>query len=611
MSEKPTVDIQGGFQLGDWRVEPRLGELRSLSTGRVVSLRPKSMQVLLELVAAGGDVVDRETLRNDVWPETLASDESLSRCIADVRRVLASQGDDNTYIETLPKRGYRLAVNVESAAPEMARGRAGGKVSRRTLAWVIAVVLVGILIIAGFTGVRFPGASPASETVIVAVHVVEDPGASHGDRLLLLAVSDLLYQRLSETPGLVVRAPRVPRAEADPASLAGGASLSLSLAPTSGAEKRQLLVELHASGQSASAPVALGRFEVPKLESEAGIGAFVNVREDIVARVGERLFPALAISEAERAIQPKNAEAFHWYLEARDLMSQPGCDGTAPNVLLERSLALDPEFVPARVALGWANYGLAATCGLGAEYYEEALAQANEALRLADTWVPATALMATVMVETGKARRAVATLEGALEQHPDSPYLHFAMSYALVYTGKLEEAEARLERTLALDPLFLVAEGWTPNALLYQGENERFLAMLPATESTLFDFYRGFVLHRLGRTEQARDNLAAAFRRHPGDVFGMLSGALLAVLDNDVERASQQLQALDYRRKETENRDGEVTFRTAQIAALMGDDTLARRLVEEGWDQGFTCRQCIEADPVLGELLGNQAIPNR
>jgi DNA-binding winged helix-turn-helix (wHTH) protein/tetratricopeptide (TPR) repeat protein len=609
MSNFSTVDLNAGFKLGEWRVDPRLGELYSQTSGIAVTLRPKSMQVLLELVAAGGDVVDRGTLREKVWPETLASDESLSRCVADIRAALASGDAAVTYIETLPKRGYRIGVQAEAPGAEVLE--ASGVPERRHR-WPFLVILVLVIAALVWWG-RTHVAPPPRPAPIIAIHLEEQSAESAGDRLILLAVADLLYQRLSEVSGVVVRSPRLTDDNDSGIEDLAGAAVWLSLVPTPGVDKRQLLVQLQIRGQNRGreAGAVLGRFDVPMLENNDGIATFVDVRDELVMRIRERVGPALALPNSSRVLQPRDAEAFRLYLEARDLLSRPGCDGTAPNVLLEQSLKLDPEYVPARVALGWANYGLAATCGLGSQYYEAALAQADEAISQAGGWVPATALKATVMVETGQASQALEALETALVGAPDSPYLHFAASYALVYAGRLGDAEEQLDRTLAIDPLFLVAEGWTPNALLYQGKNRRFLALLPATKSTLFDFYRGFVLHRLGLPEEARANLIAGFRRQPGDVFGMLSGAMIAAMDGDQEHAIQLLQVLDRRRTETGNRDGEITFRTAQIAAIARDVDFASRLVARAWSEGFTCTACIDSDPFLGTILDVDSFSDR
>ena len=96
-------------------VDPREGTV----TGPrgTVRLEPKVMAVLTALAGPAGQVVSRSQLLNSVWPETVVSEYSLSRCIYQLRHRLREVGADPDVaefnpIETLPKRGYRLLMPV-------------------------------------------------------------------------------------------------------------------------------------------------------------------------------------------------------------------------------------------------------------------------------------------------------------------------------------------------------------------------------------------------------------------------------------------------------------------------------------------------------------------
>jgi formylglycine-generating enzyme required for sulfatase activity/DNA-binding winged helix-turn-helix (wHTH) protein len=73
-------------------------------------LRPKSFEVLRYLVEHSGRVVGKEEVIEAIWPDVTVTDESLTRCISDVRRAL----DDGRQqiIKTVPKRGYLFDVPV-------------------------------------------------------------------------------------------------------------------------------------------------------------------------------------------------------------------------------------------------------------------------------------------------------------------------------------------------------------------------------------------------------------------------------------------------------------------------------------------------------------------
>ena len=97
-----------GFYLGDLLVEP----LRGRVSGRNGSqhLPPKAAEVLVCLARHAGDVVSHEDLLECAWGTGQGSRESLSHTIGEIRHALSDHPDDPEFIQTLPKRGYRLIV---------------------------------------------------------------------------------------------------------------------------------------------------------------------------------------------------------------------------------------------------------------------------------------------------------------------------------------------------------------------------------------------------------------------------------------------------------------------------------------------------------------------
>jgi TolB-like protein/tetratricopeptide (TPR) repeat protein len=75
------------------------------------------MAVLLELAAAGGGTVDRETLIRAVWPRGFVTDDVLTRCVGQLRKALGDSARAPRYLETVPKTGYRLLVPARPRAP--------------------------------------------------------------------------------------------------------------------------------------------------------------------------------------------------------------------------------------------------------------------------------------------------------------------------------------------------------------------------------------------------------------------------------------------------------------------------------------------------------------
>ena len=73
------------------------------------------IEVLVCLADQVGEVVPKEKLLQAVWPDTFVSDDVLKRSISELRRVFGDDAHNAQIIETIPKRGYRLVLDVKPA----------------------------------------------------------------------------------------------------------------------------------------------------------------------------------------------------------------------------------------------------------------------------------------------------------------------------------------------------------------------------------------------------------------------------------------------------------------------------------------------------------------
>ena len=111
------VELKQGFRLNGWEVRPLTGDVAGADG--TVHLEPKVMEVLAALAQRAGEVVEREELLRLVWGSRAAvADEPLTRCIAELRRVLGDSRQTPTFIQTIPKRGYRLLCPVTPLTPQ-------------------------------------------------------------------------------------------------------------------------------------------------------------------------------------------------------------------------------------------------------------------------------------------------------------------------------------------------------------------------------------------------------------------------------------------------------------------------------------------------------------
>jgi adenylate cyclase len=99
---------------------------RSLRAGdRTIELRPKSFDVLAYLVERAGRPAGKDEIIQAVWPDVTVTEESLTRCVSDIR--LALDDGAQRIIKTLPRRGYVLAAPVTGPDDPAISASAGTK----------------------------------------------------------------------------------------------------------------------------------------------------------------------------------------------------------------------------------------------------------------------------------------------------------------------------------------------------------------------------------------------------------------------------------------------------------------------------------------------------
>ena len=105
---------ESGFYLGDQHIEP--ARCAILAAEGEIRVEPRVMDVLVLMVTHAGQVVTREEFIKTVWSGTFVTDEVLSRCIYRLRQALGDNPRKPQFIETVPKRGYRLIAPVRKTA---------------------------------------------------------------------------------------------------------------------------------------------------------------------------------------------------------------------------------------------------------------------------------------------------------------------------------------------------------------------------------------------------------------------------------------------------------------------------------------------------------------
>lgn len=166
----------GSFHVGDWLVEPELDRITRNSGSKY--LRPQVMELLVYFARHGGRVVSAEELLDDLWAGKIVTSSTVYNCIAELRQALADADDDQEYIETIPKRGYRLIapVTTPDASSETLERRDGfaASVKAAPTAKIRNVILTAALV-AGFLLISILAWQFQSPTVQPADQAVSDP----------------------------------------------------------------------------------------------------------------------------------------------------------------------------------------------------------------------------------------------------------------------------------------------------------------------------------------------------------------------------------------------------------------------------------------------------
>ena len=127
------IDSPERLRLGPLEVNIKTGEIRRANNPEGTKgafLQEKSLRVLRMLMEKQGELVLREEIQKTLWPnDTVVDfDHGIHVAVATLRRALGDSATSPQFIETVPRRGYRLLVPIEEAghdwSPEPAPGSA-------------------------------------------------------------------------------------------------------------------------------------------------------------------------------------------------------------------------------------------------------------------------------------------------------------------------------------------------------------------------------------------------------------------------------------------------------------------------------------------------------
>jgi DNA-binding winged helix-turn-helix (wHTH) protein/tetratricopeptide (TPR) repeat protein len=382
------------LRFGLFEADLDAGELRK--HGRLVRLQQQPFDVLRALLDHPGQLVTRESLHKRLWPDgvTVDFDQSLNKSVTKLRDALGDTADSPTFIETLPKRGYRFIAEVHPLTPPA------------------------------------PAMPPAPRA-----EVTPAPVSSYG------------VLRAADSAPRVGTAPIVHRGWSAIRWLPlGGLAGVLALLAT-------LTTQRPVAEPLTPRPVAPA---VPTMSADAAaVDAYERGRVAAGHRSAEGLRSGVASFERALAADPRFAAAYVALADASSLLAS---DGYAdPKTMMprareaaNRALTLDPS-------MGTAHASLGRTTMLFDWDWKIALWHFERARELAPSYGIGRQWFAYCYAAMGDHTAAEQEAQAALTLEPLSLAANTTLGYVLYNAKRYADAETQLRRALELDPGYVQA----------------------------------------------------------------------------------------------------------------------------------------------------------
>ncbi|MBE0659831.1 MAG: winged helix-turn-helix domain-containing protein [Bryobacteraceae bacterium] len=140
-----TNEDHGPVVFGPFQYDPSKRQLFRAS--EPVDLQPKMLETLHVLAVNAGSVVEKQEIVRAVWPDTVVEEVGLARNISQLRKLLGGEESGETYIQTVPRRGYRLVPALPAVAPTDISDPAPAPARHRCGVWAVAGSVAFILFI--------------------------------------------------------------------------------------------------------------------------------------------------------------------------------------------------------------------------------------------------------------------------------------------------------------------------------------------------------------------------------------------------------------------------------------------------------------------------------
>ena len=473
------------------------------------------------------------------------------------------------------------------------------KVSSKQM-WItlaLAAMLLTVLVAVGAWWFKLRGAITQSSHRTVAVLPLQNISNKQESEFLRYALADEIANTLTYARTLEIRPSSSTRkyanTDADPAKV--GRELHVGTVVTGHflEQNKKVMVTLETVEVKQNKLIWTGTLTAPS-------DNLIALQNQLAKIVRQELLPALGVagSAIEASSAPGNREGYDWYLR-----SVPVSHDSAPNkeavTMLERAVALDPNYAPAWEALGRRYYFDAIYAGGGTAQYERSNAAYRKVLNLEPGRVSSLGFLTTNEVEMGRLDKAYQDARDLVARRPDNAIAHYSLAYVLRYAGKLDEAQRECDAAAAIDPGNF---NWRSCAFAFFEAGKTAFAKQYLNKDTGSEWSNAVmvsVLMREGRMKEARES-AEKMTTNPMWMREFLLGCLNKAPSEAIHRLAERAQD-----DLLSEQDSELKYYQGAVLAQCGEKKIAYAFLRKAVDQKYCAYQALQADPLLAEVQGD------
>lgn len=596
-------------RFGPYAVDLRTGEL--LKDGRRIRLPEKPFQILATLLENPGELVSREELRRRLWPDDtfVDFDHALGNALNRLRQALNDSAESPRYIETLPKRGFRLIVPAELRPAPSEPGAKAQALPRSPRIWKVAIVsAVGVtLIVAVIAWRQFAVVSPGRALLVVLPF--ENLSGDANQEIFCDGMTEEMIAQLGKLdPGQLAVIGRLSamqykgRAKGIP-QIGNELGVDYVLEGSVRRERDRQRITVRLLRVRDQVQLWSQNYE---READNLLAVQTDVALGVARAIRMRLTPqqrALLATE-----QPVSAEAREAYLRGRHFFDKFSSDGLGRAIKhLNLALEKEPNYA---LAQSWLAASYALLGHFGVVRPQEAYGRCRELAAKGIENGPALAEphtemgLCTMFIEHDWVA-AERELKTAIQLNPNSPLAHYGYYAYLLARGNFDDALAEIEHARALDPLSLIINcdlGWLHFAARRYPQAEAQLKKtleldpsFPVAYLYLNDLYE-----RMGRDDQAFDatleltRLTGGAAQIPDLRRAFLNDGLKGVRRHSLQQMKQQAQS---------------HYIPPQWIALahisLGEKDQALAALEQAYDERQWSITLLKIDPRLDSLRGD------